>query len=688
MALSNVRAYYKRKYYANGEWKIEDEYECSQLNSTVEYPNGYYQAYMENNLLDGGLTSLYISNFGEACYASYQPGKIFLGKKYYKINDFFSESSLTALRQDLETAVDFLFKNASEPTYYANFLPRYNEIFWQNNEGLNIIPYYDISYSYASNYRTLGVNFELRYMITKLNPSDIILKLSTDPTKTMYKIDEKTGEEVPLSWSGSDKDIITTGILSTTRLNPKVNYVYELPKSTDEILGYYDSYILELKKVKFYILYSNNGESISPVQRDNIWYYTKRVNIANKNEFIFLCDISNISSFPTSGFYILGQNPPTNFLSRITTNGGPDANDPDETDDPYDDDPNTGDDDDEGGDGDFDDTDDIIDKPVPPTLSATGVGLIHAYNPSSSQLESIASKLWSPNYLEAFTQYFTSPMEAILGLSIIPVKPSIGASENVYLGKYDTEVSVPKIESDYVTINCGSIPINRYWGSYLDYDPYTKISCYLPYIGEIDINPDQVMQKTVGLIYQVNVITGDIIAALTANGSVFATAAGNCIRQLPISQTDYSNIINTAVNAVGSLTMAVATAGLGSALSNASTGAMAEVASARASANNTRSAFSLVDNIMNSKFHYLHAGSIGTGSGQLTVQKAFLTIERPNLDLANNYKSYVGYPCNKTLQLGRCHGFTKIESIKLIIPTATDEEIAEIIAILTEGVIL
>ena len=91
---------------------------------------------------------------------------------------------------------------------------------------------------------------------------------------------------------------------------------------------------------------------------------------------------------------------------------------------------------------------------------------------------------------------------------------------------------------------------------------------------------------------------------------------------------------------------------------------------------------------MQSKYHYQHIGKIGTGAGQLAPQKPFLTIERPNLSLAEQYKSYVGYPCNKTKELSKCHGFTQIETVKLSVPSATEEEIAEILSIMTEGVII
>ena len=177
---------------------------------------------------------------------------------------------------------------------------------------------------------------------------------------------------------------------------------------------------------------------------------------------------------------------------------------------------------------------------------------------------------------------------------------------------------------------------------------------------------------------------------LCADGSVIYTAAGNCIRQLPLSNNDYSAIINTAVSAVSTLAMAAATSGVGNAaIAGAQeAGKSTELLDAKQTANSVGSGGSLVHDVMNAKFHYQHAGAIGTGSGQLSYQTPYFTIERPNLDLADNYKGFVGYPCNKTMALSSCHGFTQIEATRLSISGATDAEIAEITTLLVGGVII
>lgn len=680
MALSNYRAYYKRTYYANGEWHTdEEETECCQLNSAQSYPDGYYRAYRENMPLTGGLSGITINSIGDACYAAYSPGKIFMPKKYFTLNDLFNPADIAFLWTFIESTMNTVVNE--QPNEYFQKGYNYhskNHVFWKNELGHYIVPYISLYLSYSKYYYTWQNSISLSYLVTSISP-DRLYSRWENGLGGFYYLDEDGIEQQPSSSKGT---YISNGNLLKGAMHDHPTNVPSSPKF-GEVEGYYKKYMEQLSKVRFHVLYNNNGEQMNTQTNDGNYYFSKKASYG-QNKFIFLCDLMNVPYLPTGGFIILGQNGVPNFLSTITSNGGPDPNDPYEEDDPYEDE----DDDEE------DDTDDDIPVPDIPTLSATGASLITVYNPNSSQLESIAEKLWSPDFLDAFKQWFTSPMEAILGLAIVPVKPSTASSRSVYFGRYNTEVQAPLVDSDYVIVDCGSVVIMPKWDSYLDYDPYTKISCYLPYIGEVNINPDQVMGKSLGIRYYVNVVTGDTVAILTVDESVFMTAAGNCIRQLPIAQQDYSAIINTAITAVGALAIGIATGAAGA----ASVGAVSarkkvsketiKSASAHAASANVASGAALLGNVTSAKNHYQHNGQIGTGSGHLAPQKPYITIERPNLDLADRYKSFVGYPCNKTLSLGSCHGYTQIEATRLSVPSATDEEIAEILEILTEGVII
>lgn len=382
-----------------------------------------------------------------------------------------------------------------------------------------------------------------------------------------------------------------------------------------------------------------------------------------------------------------------------TSGGTVDPTDPDIDPDPYDDDDPP---DDPPDPGDHDEGDNPPSVPGIPSISGAGAGLYRVFKPTTAQLGQLANKLWDPDVWSAIKQMFTNPMEAILGLSIVPLDPSTPSSDTIYLGHYNTEIAAPRVYDEYVILDCGRLPITNYYGSYLDYDPYTTYSLHLPYIGELEISADEITGKTLGLIYHCNVVTGDCAALITANDGVIATMSGNLIRQLPLSQTDYTNIIQTAVSGVSSaVALGVGVAGasqVAGALSASSTASQTAkvAASNRVSSAGVNGSTSLLTDVMSAKYHYKHAGKIGNGAAQLSNQRPFLTIIRPNLALPenndasqqSNLKAYTGYPSNRIVSLSSCHGFTQIESAKLSIPSATDEEVAELYSLLKGGVLL
>lgn len=689
MAISNYTGYYVRKYRDSKGWHTEKGKTSQFETFTSIDKSGYETVQIPTDTL--------VVSAGERnnVYAKYEPGKVFLSR-YFTYNDLFERSYLEGFRQFILDCY-----NSRLDEYYASIYSLTSDanIFFTSLDGQYIFPIlkvvcgkasYKAPHIFAARYVCIGLDF----MKCKYKPEEI--ELVSEDSKEAYFTKKDTGETLS---KGSDYYISTApinydaAILSYTGSNVTSITPEQLELG---IINFFES----LYRIRLHINSSANTTPLNASNYNGKYYFFSYKNACPTSKTYsqqkwgsFFVDVRNVPRYNNVGFNRLNDGITNYNIVTIKWGEGPEASDPFEEKDPNEDDPghgpgqNPGD---SGGDGNHDNTSDEIKPPNVPSLSGAGAGLFTIYNPTNSELMQLAQKLWQPDALTAILQYFTNPMDTILGLSIVPVAPRGGTRANIFLGVYDTQVAANVVDSDYVIVDCGTIPIERYWGSYLDYDPYTKISCYLPYIGEIDVNPDQVMQKNVSVKYYVNVVTGDIVAMLCADGSIIYTAAGNCIRQLPLSNNDYSAIINTAVSAVSTLAMAAATSGVGNAaIAGAQeAGKSTELLDAKQTANSVGSGGSLIHDVMNAKFHYQHAGAIGTGSGQLSYQTPYLTIERPNLDLADNYKGFVGYPCNKTMALSSCHGFTQIEATRLSISGATDAEIAEITTLLVGGVII
>lgn len=334
--------------------------------------------------------------------------------------------------------------------------------------------------------------------------------------------------------------------------------------------------------------------------------------------------------------------------------------------DPYDPGGNT---DEGGGNGDYDNSSDANDFPGLPALSAADTGFITLYNPSLAELQSLASYMWSGGFdINTFKKIFANPMDAILGLSLVPVNVPSGGSQAVTVGNISTGVTMTKAARQFVEVDCGSIQVKEYWGAYLDYEPYTKAELYLPYIGTHAISVDDIMGKTVHIKYHVDILSGACTAYVKCGDSIKYEFIGQCSSSIPISGTDYTNVVNGVLTIAGSIGSMVATGG--------ATAPLAIPALATTALNDM-------------KPDVEKSGSMSGTGGLMAIQTPYLILTRPRQAVPAAQNKYTGYPSFMTKSLASLSGYTEVDMIRLNgMGGATDEEIAEISSLLKSGVIL
>ena len=329
-----------------------------------------------------------------------------------------------------------------------------------------------------------------------------------------------------------------------------------------------------------------------------------------------------------------------------------------------------------GGDGSFEDPDKSVkvDFPDLPSLSAVSTGLLTIFNPTLTQINLLGDYLWSNAFdLDSLKKLFGDPMEAIIGLSIVPVRPILAGSKNVKVGNVDTGISMPYCASQFVEKNIGSINIKKYIGSFMDYSPYTKIQIYLPYIGIRDLSPDDVMNESITVKYHIDILTGGCAAMISVGQKgVLYQFNGSCIANVPMTAINYSGAIQNAVSAIGSGVTTLAGIATGTA---PITGV--GLAGLATSAANTA---------VNSKPSIQRSGSMGGSSGLMSVQQCYLIITRPRMSVPNNLNEFSGYPSNINVNLGSISGYTVIDAIRLDNIPCTDSERDELMNILKGGI--
>ena len=322
----------------------------------------------------------------------------------------------------------------------------------------------------------------------------------------------------------------------------------------------------------------------------------------------------------------------------------------------------------EGGNGTFDGSSTPVDIPALPSLGAIDAGFITLFNPSLSQLNALAAYMWDPVSfdVDTWSKLFADPMDAILGLNIVPVSPPTGGSAAVKVGNISTNISMPKVSNQYVELDCGTLEVKEYWGAYLDYSPYTKCELFLPYIGVRPIDIDDVMKKNVTIKYHVDVLSGACVAYVKCGDTVLYSFIGQCSSAIPTSGRDYTNMVNGALTIAGSIGSMIA--GTGNPIQHAVSGASAAV------------------NMVKPNIEKSGAMS-GTG-GLMGVQKPYFIFTRPKQALPERQNTYTGYPSFVTSTLSDCEGYTEISEIHLQNMSCTGDEAAEIETLLRAGVII
>lgn len=327
-----------------------------------------------------------------------------------------------------------------------------------------------------------------------------------------------------------------------------------------------------------------------------------------------------------------------------------------------------------GGDGNYDDDSQPVDFPDVPTGGALACGAIHAFHVNTNIITQMFQKLWSTSLFDMATwqKLVSSPLDCIISLHALPVMPVEGGDRDIWFGNFNTELSSKIVANQYKVVDCGYLDVVKFFGSAMDYSPYTKMSIFLPFSGIHDLATEDVQGQRIHVKYNIDVLTGDCVINVKCGQSVLYKFTGNMKMQIPITSRDDNALGNTIKGTVGMLAGALVGGAVGSA-----PGAIAGAGVSAAGA------------VATHKVMVSRSGELTGNVGVLDEFTPYLIIHRPQQSLAVNYNKFKGYPSNLTLTLSSCSGYTEVEHIHLEgITGATDAELEEIETLLKGGVII
>jgi len=309
------------------------------------------------------------------------------------------------------------------------------------------------------------------------------------------------------------------------------------------------------------------------------------------------------------------------------------------------------------------------DSPIVVPATGSASALYSIYNPTLAQINDFGAWLWSDNFIDQIKKLFNDPMQAIIGLHKVFASLSISGTGSIKVGYLDSGVSSNIVGNQYTTVDCGSVSLSEYFGNVFDYEPYTKVNLYLPFIGIVPLSVGEVMRSTIHIVYHVDVLTGACLAEVkitrdAAGGTLFQYS-GNAAVQYPISSGSYMGIISGIMSIAGGVAGTIATGGA----------AMPVLLGAGASVGRMHTDIS-------------HSGSFSGNAGAMGIKIPYLIISRPQTALANNYQKYVGIPANQETLISDTTGFVKYDVIHLTGISATDKEKSEIQTLFSQGVLI
>ena len=304
---------------------------------------------------------------------------------------------------------------------------------------------------------------------------------------------------------------------------------------------------------------------------------------------------------------------------------------------------------------------DIVEPPIPfiPTDTINN-GFVGCYNLSPNEVKQFSEFLWSEGFLNTLKNLISDPIQTIISFHQIYAKPQIETEKTpIKCGFVVSTVNSNRVTNQYITIDCGTIDLSEFFSSYSDYEPYTKTELFLPFIGIVRLNTNEIMGRSVKIEYKVDVFTGTCVANIYVNGALLYTYNGNCAVQLPITGGSFAeSVIGIIGGAIGGATKG----GFGGALIGGATQTL-------------------------NMLEVQRTGNLSANAGVFCPRKPYFIITRTNDVTPTNYQVFEGYASSDYVSLANLSGFTKVIGVQINSISCTEQERDMLLTILNDGVI-
>lgn len=312
-----------------------------------------------------------------------------------------------------------------------------------------------------------------------------------------------------------------------------------------------------------------------------------------------------------------------------------------------------------------------------PTLSNVNV-FNRSFAVSANNVRQLADFLWNADeskfdeIVKGLALMGENPMNGIIDLRLFPfnvaLKNSVTNAEPIVIGRTNTGVNGIKLTENVDSlIDLGECTFFEKFKNFLDFEPYTTAQLYIPYIGVVPVSTAEFMGHKISAKMIVDYTTGAGTAIIFKDDIPFIYRNGVIGVSIPMTGNDSASYASTVIGnvvggAVGGLT-SIASGNIGGTIS---------------SAEKIYSGFTT-----GTKYQEASASSPSVAAWQ--PQKCYFIIDRPILNVPENYGRTIGYACEETGKLADFKGFTVVSNAEINF-RCTDTERQYIVNMLQGGV--
>lgn len=297
----------------------------------------------------------------------------------------------------------------------------------------------------------------------------------------------------------------------------------------------------------------------------------------------------------------------------------------------------------------------------------SGIGgfnnLTQTYQVSKIALDDLGAFIWNNSIFDNIKNLNNSPLENIVSCHYIPC--SIGGTNTaIKLGNITTNVSGDRVSQTVKRVNVATFTMPVYNNGFLNYEPYTEVTLYLPLVGMVNLSAKDTIGYTISIDYVFDVVVGSFgVMVYTSKGggkTLIFSSQGTCSIDIPLTASNKAQVQGAIMQSGVNL--------IGSAISKDVGGVMSDTL-----------------NIANIQHHSTTFGSPSSMVGLMSPKTCYYVIRTSIPYIPNQFAHTHGYMCMSTYKLKDLKGFTKLSNVDLSNFNATEREKEEIYNILTTG---